>query len=139
MFPSPSGLYRECVSATNANGQQMVWMYSNIFNAWSFYFRNVTEKNVMAGTGGEGKSPQKRIQSGPPYFSSPIIGESRGSRDVSPLPVKFRSFSCSFQKRSCQIIGFCPKLRGWYPPILEILDPPLFILREIHLIGIKSF
>ena len=39
--------------------------------------------------------------------------------------MKFLSFSCSFQQKSCKIIGFRPKLRSWRPR-LEILDPPLW-------------
>ena len=31
-------------------------------------------------------------------------------------PVEFISFSCNFQQQCCQIIGFCPKYRGWRPP-----------------------
>ena len=32
----------------------------------------------------------------------------------------------SFRQKSCQIIGFCRRLRGWCPlPVWEILDPPL--------------
>ena len=33
-------------------------------------------------------------------------------------PVQFLSFLCSFHQKSCQIIGFCPKLRGCPPPRL---------------------
>ena len=29
--------------------------------------------------------------------------------------IQFLSFSCSFRQKSCQIIGFCAKLRGWRP------------------------
>ena len=53
-----------------------------------------------------------------------IRGGAPGTR--APFSVQFLSFSCSFRQNSCQITGFCSKLRGWHPcPGWEILDPPL--------------
>ena len=34
----------------------------------------------------------------------------RGARDPHPLSVQFLSFSCSFRRKPCQMIGFRPKL-----------------------------
>ena len=31
--------------------------------------------------------------------------------------VQFLSFSCSFRQKSCQLIGFCSKFRGWRPDL----------------------
>ena len=39
-----------------------------------------------------------------------------GAKDAPPLGPNSVSFSCSFRQKSCQIIGFHPKLRGWLPP-----------------------
>ena len=48
------------------------------------------------------------------------------SRALGMPPVQYLSFACRFRQKSCQIIGFQPKLRGWRPhPIWEILDQPL--------------
>ena len=48
-----------------------------------------------------------------------------GARDAYP-PVRFLLFSCSFWQKSCQIIVFLLKLRGWRP-LWEILDLPLYL------------
>ena len=41
---------------------------------------------------------------------------------------QFLSFSSSFQQKSCQIIGFCPKHRGWHP--LLRLGIPVSIIKQ---------
>ena len=51
------------------------------------------------------------------------IGESKG---IPFDPIS--SFSYNFRQKSCQIIDFCPTLRGCClrpPTVLEVLDPPL--------------
>ena len=60
------------------------------------------------------------------WFS--LADPSEGAGDAHPLLIQFRSFSCSFRQKSCQIIGFCTKFRGWRLPIWEILDPPLILI-----------
>ena len=52
------------------------------------------------------------------------LADPRGAPGTPPS-VQFLSFSCSFRQKSWQIIGICPKLRGWRLPFWEILDPPL--------------
>ena len=53
-----------------------------------------------------------------------ILGGAPGTR--APFSVQFLLFSFSFRQKPSQIIGFCPKLKGWRPcPVWEILDPPL--------------
>ena len=42
-------------------------------------------------------------------------GGGGGARDAHPSRYKFLSFSCSFRKISCQIIGFKRLRRGWHP------------------------
>ena len=50
----------------------------------------------------------------------------QGEASLAPPRSNFFHFSFSFQQKSCQIIGFHPKRRGWRPHLrLEILDPPL--------------
>ena len=39
-----------------------------------------------------------------------------GAGDSQPLTVQVLSFSCCSREKSCQIIEFCPKLRGCPPP-----------------------
>ena len=36
-----------------------------------------------------------------------------------PLSIQFLSFSCTFQQKYCQIIGFCPKFSGWRHHVWE--------------------
>ena len=125
------GVFQHGTCTTNAYSSCLdVFKYFHGINSMlqSFYFRNVTE-NVMARTGAEGKSYQKRIKSRPPYFSNPIIG---GSRCVPPpLGQIFFHFHAVFGKKSFHIIGFWPVFRGWRSPpspVWKILDPPLLIL-----------
>ena len=53
------------------------------------------------------------------------VADVRGGQGRAPCWVRFLSFSCSFQEKFGQIIGFCPHLLGLTPPSLENLDPPL--------------
>ena len=46
-----------------------------------------------------------------------VIGVSK--EDIIDAPAQFLKIKCSFQQKSCQKIGFCPKLRGWRPNALE--------------------
>ena len=57
------------------------------------------------------------------------LADPRGRQELAPLTVQFLSFSGSFRLKSCQIIGFCPKLGGWRP-LWEILDPPLIMVAK---------
>ena len=53
-----------------------------------------------------------------------LLADPRGAPRTPPS-VQFLSFSCSFRQNFCQIIGICPRRRGWRLPIWEILDSPL--------------
>ena len=60
-----------------------------------------------------------------------------GTRDTRlSLSVQFLSFSFSFLQKSCQMIGFQPKLRGCPP--WKILDPPLIRLSVAWSTGLLS-
>ena len=57
------------------------------------------------------------------------LEDPRGTRDTAPNLVQFLSFSCSFRQKSCQIIGFWPKLGSWrrfptHPPLPTPLPAP---------------
>ena len=55
----------------------------------------------------------------------PALANPRGHQGCEPS-VQFLSFSCRLWQKSRQIIGSCPKLRGWCPPAdSKILDPSL--------------
>ena len=53
------------------------------------------------------------IPTHPPFGIGTPVWEIQG---YAPFSVQFLSFSYSYRQKSCQIIGFWPKLRGWRPP-----------------------
>ena len=51
------------------------------------------------------------------YLEGPDHGriQEEGQKRAPPSVVQFLSSSCSFQRKSCQMTGFYPKLSSWRP------------------------
>ena len=57
-------------------------------------------------------------------FRTRSLADPAGRQGRAPLLVQFLSFSCRFQQKSCQTMGFCQKFMCWRP-LWKILDLPL--------------
>ena len=88
----------------------------NVNNKWQWKVNNIMVRNKRRNyceSNNLSAFPGKMYQS----HVFRLIGGSKGEgiRDLHPLSVQFLSVSCIFCQKSCLIIGFWPKSRGWRP------------------------
>ena len=91
-------------------------IYFTLYVMWQWKVNNIVVRNKRRNyceSNNLSAFPGKMYQS----HVFRLIGGSKGEgiRDLHPLSVQFLSVSCIFCQKSCLIIGFWPKSRGWRP------------------------